>query len=104
MSNIRVFNFDISPDSVVGILAETGMPKGAWSVYLTGSPNELSWCYIADSEDPSSARFPFRGIWLTDGSEIYVLNANHSNAVSLQVLFAPITQEQVAPTQDAQSI
>lgn len=104
MSNIRVFNFDIQPDSVVGIFAKTQMPVGAWNVYITGDNDDITWCWIVDSDDPESAKFPFQGIWLTDGSEIYILNANHQNIMALQVLFTPVIPEQTAPTQEFVSV
>lgn len=103
MSNIRVFNIDIEPQSVVGILSKTGMSPSAWNVYFAGDNDEITWLKTADSEDPNSATFPFQGIWITDGSEIYVLNSHKKLSITLQILFTPVISEQSAPTQETES-
>lgn len=103
MSNIRVFNFDIKPGTVAGVFATTGMPEGAWNVYFAGDNDPLTRCYIVDSDDPDSARFPFQAIWITDGSEIYILNDSDRITMSLQVLFTPVISETSAPTQETES-
>lgn len=103
MSNIRVFNIDIDTDSVVGIFDATKMTKGAWNIYFAGDNDHMGRLYIVDSSDPQSARFPFQAIWITDGSEIYILNADHNNKMALQILFTPVVQEQTAPTQETES-
>jgi hypothetical protein len=103
VSNIRVFNFEIKPGGVAGVFATTNMPEGAWNVYITGDTAEITWCYIVDSDDPTSARFPFQGIWLTDGSEIYLLNANPKKSITMQVLFTPAISAESAPTQETES-
>jgi hypothetical protein len=102
-SSIRVFNFDIESGAVAGIFETTGMPYGPWNVYLSGDNSELTWCWIVDSDDPKSARFPFQGIWLTDGSEIYLLNANTKKSITVQVLFTPAISAESAPTQETES-
>jgi hypothetical protein len=103
LKNIRVFNIDIAPNGVVGIFAESGMPEGPWNIYFAGDNDHMTRLYIVDSDDPTSARFPFMGIWITDGSEIYILNANPKDSTTLQVLFTPVISEQTAPTQETES-
>lgn len=100
--NIRVFNLDIPAGAVVGVLKDTGMSLASWNVYITGDTSELTRCYVVDSDDPNSPRFPFQGIWLTDGSEIYLLNADTSKSITLQVLFTPAIAADSAPTQETE--
>jgi hypothetical protein len=102
--NIRVFNLEIGAGKVAGVIESTGMPLVAWNISVTGDNSELTRCYIVDSNDPSSPRFPFQGIWLTDGSEIYLLNADPSKSITLQVLFTPAISAESAPTQETESL
>jgi hypothetical protein len=103
LKNIRVFNIEVASNGVVGMFTETQMPQGPCNVYITGGNEEVTRLYVVDSDDPNSARFPFQGIWITDGSEIYILNAHPKDSVTLQVLFTPVVLEQTAPTQETES-
>lgn len=103
MRSIRVFNFDIAPGAVVGVFDKTQMTPGPWNVYFAGDNEPLTRCYIVDSADPESAKFPFQAIWITDGSEIYILNDSRDVTMCLQVLFTPVVTEMTAPTQETQS-
>jgi hypothetical protein len=103
VSNIRVFNIDIQPNSVIGVFKESKMPSKCWNVYFAGDNDHMNRLYIVDSDDPASDRFPFQAIWITDGSEIYILNADSNKVMNLQILFTPVIPEQTAPTQETES-